>query len=230
MKTISIITGTILIALTLNIASYGQESEDKCKVLMEEISNSYQGECKDGLAHGNGIAKGIDIYQGKFKNGLPWGSGKYIWANGDYYDGRWKKGEKNGKGVLYTKETDSKLTGMWRKDEFVKEIKEQPYEVTMKYGVTGLNFYKTDENDPHDIEVLFQKDGSQSSVVGQLVLISTSGSIKKSSSFSGFERVQFPFEGSIEFVEPSRLGSMDVRYEVRFKIIEEGSWRIVIRY
>lgn len=217
--------GILLILFTV---SYGQDNE--CKVLMKEISDSYQGDCKNGLAHGDGIASGVDVYQGKFKKGYPWGSGKYIWANGDYYDGRWKKGERNGKGVFYKKNSDTKLQGMWKDDEFVREIKDPPYEVTLKYGVTGLNFYKYDENEPHDIEVLFQRDGGQSSLVGQLLLVSTSGSIKKSNNFSGFEKVQFPFEGSIEFVEPSRMGSVNVRYEVKFKIIEEGSWRIIIRY
>lgn len=222
--------GLLLPLLLMYGISCAQENQQDCKVLVKEISDSYRGDCKDGLAHGDGIASGIDVYQGKFKNGYPWGSGKYIWANGDYYDGRWKKGERNGKGFMYRKESDTKLKGIWKKDEFVREIKDPSYEVILKYGVTGLNFYKYDENEPNDIEVLFQRDGSQSSLVGQLVLISTSGSIKKSNSFSGFENVQFPFEGTIEFFEPSRMGSVNVRYEVKFKIIEEGSWRIVIRY
>jgi hypothetical protein len=208
--------------------SYGQEKE--CKVLMEEISDSYQGDCKNGLAHGKGIASGVDVYQGKFKKGFPWGSGKYIWANGDYYEGRWKEGKKHGKGVLYTKESDTKLKGIWKQDKFVREIKDPAYEVILKSGVTGLNFYKDNENEPYDIEVVFQKDGNQSRIVRQLLLSSTSGRIKKTSSFSGFEDVHFPFEGAIEFVDRSRMGTMDVRYEVKFKIIEEGSWRILIRY
>lgn len=222
--------GLLLSLLVVCSISLAQENQQECKVLMPEISDSYRGECKAGLAHGDGIASGVDVYQGKFKKGYPWGSGKYIWANGDYYEGRWKEGKKHGKGILYTQATDKELQGIWKNDEFVKEVKDPPYEVTLKYGVTGLNFYKYDENEPHDIEFQFQRDGSQSSIVGQLVLVSTSGSIKKSNTFSGFENVQFPFEGSVEFVEPSRMGSVEVRYEVKFKIIEEGSWRIVIRY
>lgn len=223
-----LISLAVLLLLMFSI-SYGQDKE--CKVLIEEISNAYQGDCKDGLAHGNGIASGVDAYQGKFKKGYPWGNGKYVWGNGDYYEGRWKEGKRNGKGFLYTKQSDTKLKGIWKDDEFIREIKEQPYEVTLKYGgVTGLNFYKTDENEPHNIEVLFQRDGSQSSLVGQLVLVSTSGNEKKSNIFSGFEKVHFPFEGAIEFVEPNRMNALYVRYEVKFKIIEEGSWRIIIRY
>lgn len=222
--------GLLFLLFIMCSISVAQENQQECKVLKKEISDSYQGDCKNGLAHGNGIASGVDVYQGKFKKGLPHGSGKYIWANGNYYDGRWKEGKKHGRGLLYTQATDKELQGIWKDDEFVREIKDPPYEVNLKYGVTGLNFYKTDENEPHDIEVLFQRDGSQSSLVGQLVLVSTSGSIKKSNNFSGFEKVQFPFEGSIEFVAPSRMGSVSVRYQVKFKIIEEGSWRIVIRY
>ncbi|MGC9375584.1 MAG: hypothetical protein ACP5DQ_11160 [Bacteroidales bacterium] len=35
----------------------------------------------------------MDKYEGKFKNGLPHGSGKYTWSNGDNYDGQFKKGK-----------------------------------------------------------------------------------------------------------------------------------------
>ena len=85
---------TSLLFSTVISCIYSQDNKDNCKVLMNEISESYQGDCKDGLAHGNGLAQGIDTYEGKFKKGLPYGNGKYAWANGDYYDGRWKEGDK----------------------------------------------------------------------------------------------------------------------------------------
>ncbi|MDZ7607199.1 MAG: hypothetical protein U5K79_16780 [Cyclobacteriaceae bacterium] len=53
-----------------------------------------EGECKKGLANGQGNAKGTDEYEGQFKDGLPHGTGTYIWANGDVYTGAWKKARK----------------------------------------------------------------------------------------------------------------------------------------
>ncbi|MCK5169690.1 MAG: hypothetical protein KAQ75_07415, partial [Bacteroidales bacterium] len=205
--------------------SFSQNNEDQCKVLLQEISETYIGDSKDGFAHGKGVAKGIDLYKGRFKNGLPHGTGKYIWEDGSYYEGNWRNGKKSGKGFLYTALTKEELKGIWKDDEFFKEIVDPPYEVILKSGVTGINFYEYDAT-PYRIEVVFQKDGSQSSTVAELTLSSTSGQSKISNSFSGFENVLFPFEGYLEFVSPSRMGTVMLRYQVKFKIIKESSWRI----
>ena len=93
---------------------------DKCKVLMESISGVYNGDCKNGLAHGKGVAIGIDKYDGKFKNGLPNGKGKYSWANGDFYDGNWKAGKRSGEGIMFSFEQNVNVRGIWKNDEFVK--------------------------------------------------------------------------------------------------------------
>ena len=210
--------------------SFSQNNEDQCKVLLQEISETYIGDCKDGLAHGKGVAKGVDSYEGRFKNGLPHGTGKYIWKDGSYYEGNWRNGKKNGKGFLYTATTNVELKGIWKDDEFLKEIVDPPYTILTKSGITGINFYEDEDKVPHNIELIFQKDGNQRRSAGELNLISTSGQTKTSSGFSGFENIIFPFEGSLEFVEPSRMGTTMIRYEVKFKITKPSSWRVVIRY
>ena len=65
----------ILLSLSNNF-TYSQ-TEESCKVLISEISEKYEGDCKNGLAHGTGVAKGIDLYEGRFKKGIPNGKGKY---------------------------------------------------------------------------------------------------------------------------------------------------------
>ena len=86
----------LLIYNTLNSTSDFEATS--CKVLIKEISDSYKGDCIDGLADGNGEAKGIDIYKGKFKEGLPEGKGKYTYQNGNVFTGNFKKGLKHGEG------------------------------------------------------------------------------------------------------------------------------------
>ena len=43
-----------------------------------------------------------DVYEGGFKEGLPQGKGIYIWANGTRYEGEFSAGFRNGKGLLST--------------------------------------------------------------------------------------------------------------------------------
>jgi hypothetical protein len=71
--------------------------------------------------HRNGIAKGIDSYEGQFRKGLPHGYGTYIWANGDVYEGRWRNGKRHGKGTFTSIQNDVlvKNIGIWKNDEFL---------------------------------------------------------------------------------------------------------------
>ncbi|MGV8092965.1 MAG: hypothetical protein AB2L24_14000 [Mangrovibacterium sp.] len=47
------------------------QETNTCKVLLTEISGSYEGECKKGLADGFGKATGVDQYEGELKKRLP---------------------------------------------------------------------------------------------------------------------------------------------------------------
>ncbi|NOQ27178.1 MAG: hypothetical protein GQ564_17595 [Bacteroidales bacterium] len=218
------------IAIIFQDTSTAQDNSGSCKVLLESISKEYAGKCKDGLAHGKGIASGIDVYEGKFKKGLPHGKGKYTWASGSYYSGSWKNGLKSGNGLLYSSDTKKIIKGVWKDDAFYKEIVDPPYVVTLKTGVTGVNFYEDDLKIPHQVEIVFQKDGNQARSVPELNISSTSGQSSVGSSFSGFKNVQFPFEGTVEFMDLSRMGTTVIRYALSFKLTKASSWKVVIRY
>ena len=92
-KTIPLI-GFALLLLSQSCYLTGQGID--CKVLITGISGKYSGGCRKGLAHGKGTAQGMDTYAGKFKRGLPDGTGIYTWADGSYYEGQWKAGKREG--------------------------------------------------------------------------------------------------------------------------------------
>ncbi|HPH32436.1 MAG TPA: hypothetical protein PLB49_11320 [Chitinophagaceae bacterium] len=106
-----------------------------CKVLEDSLKGTYEGECKKGLANGNGTAAGTDRYTGHFKNGYPDGNGKYTWKNGDWYEGEWKKGKQNGMGtfshrVINGQGQTETLTGFFKNGEYKGKF-EKPYSTEM---------------------------------------------------------------------------------------------------
>ena len=92
-----------------------------CKVLINTISESYKGKCLNGLAEGKGEGKGEDKYIGVFHEGLPEGKGKYIYKNGNTFEGNFKMGKKEGKGIFTFLIGDNKMVqkGFWVNDEYV---------------------------------------------------------------------------------------------------------------
>ncbi|MDT8442072.1 MAG: hypothetical protein RQ723_10470 [Desulfuromonadales bacterium] len=90
----------VLVFLMTPIA-YGKE----CKVNDPDIAKHYEGGCKNGLAHGEGLARGRDEYKGGFRNGNPHGFGVYKWGKDsdwatEIYEGSWYEGDKTGFGTV----------------------------------------------------------------------------------------------------------------------------------
>lgn len=109
-------------------------AQENCKVLVDALNGTYSGACKDGKAEGKGLATGTDSYEGIFVKGFPEGLGKYIWKDGHYYLGSFKKGKLEGAGKMYYEAAngqDSIIVGFWKKDKYTGEY-ESPYEVKNK--------------------------------------------------------------------------------------------------
>lgn len=122
----------LLLLSFLSVTIIAAKSQNtNCKVMPDSLKGTYEGGCKNGKAEGTGKATGTDAYDGEFKNGLPDGLGKYTWKNSNYYYGRWKKGQKDGKGELHHFEngTEKLTTGYWKKDNYKGEY-ENPYVIT----------------------------------------------------------------------------------------------------
>jgi len=102
-------------------AVFAQINAIDCKVSLPELAGQYNGDCKNGLAHGKGEAKGRHHYVGQFKYGLPNGQGTYYYNDSVYHVGTFFDGMREGKGATYyTREgkPDSLVKGYWSGDVF----------------------------------------------------------------------------------------------------------------
>lgn len=121
---------TILLILIIATGVITTGKTQGCKVLLKPLAGSYDGDCNSGKANGHGTAMGIDSYEGEFKAGYPEGKGIYTWKSKDWYDGNWKNGMRDGEGVMHIKvgDRDSVLSGFWKKDKYAGKF-ERPYKI-----------------------------------------------------------------------------------------------------
>jgi hypothetical protein len=200
----------------------------ECKVMMTSINESYDGECKKGLANGKGKAKGTDEYDGQFRDGLPHGAGTYTWANGEVYTGGWKKGLKEGEGQL-TKVDGLIIKGFWIKDEYIGADKE-PFQVLQKGPeILRLNFRRVDEIS-QKIELIFVQNHAQlpvriTQVNGDFLVL------KPNTTLPNFivQVRDFPFQGHIQFDVPGTLSNTVIsNVDLEFRISQQGAWVVTV--
>jgi hypothetical protein len=205
-----------------------------CLVLLDSIKGTYEGECKNGKANGNGKSVGTDTYDGEFRNGLPEGKGKYTWKNGDYYYGDWKKGLKDGKGQLHrtVDGKESLITGYWKKDNYKGEY-ENPYviqNVTSEIGRVQVSKLSDKERSVTITVENLVGGGSLSSNSFQTSTTMTAYQVTRGSFVSKstnaltnkeittFKGIIFPFRATFNF------GNSMIEIE----FFEEGAWDVTV--
>ncbi len=139
-------------------------SQYDCKVLVENLSGQYNGECKKGLANGEGSAKGIDTYVGNFKKGLPNGFGVYTYENGSNFIGKFRKGLKDGYGLQNTITEAGDLVqdyGLWMADSLlVPNDSRALFKVNLSKGIKIVDPKLTrDITTKNQVWINFQVDG-----------------------------------------------------------------------
>jgi len=213
----------------------GRLLQDQCKVLMETIAGTYEGDCKKGLAHGYGKAAGLDTYEGEFKKGLPHGKGIYSWRNGDVYNGEWSKGKMDGKGELLKfreNEDDLLIIGYWLEGEYVG-ISRYPYKVISKSLTVQQVRFNRINADEKTIEFKFTRRGKPIKISG-FSLDGSFGTIENQSDYSVKMRVhEFPFTGGIHFDVPEPVQTISspdgvIQVRLEFKISQKGHWIVTI--
>ena len=201
-------------------------SQETCKVLKSEISGSYIGDCKNGLADGKGLAEGIDKYEGKFKKGLPNGQGTYTWSTGEVYKGSWYEGKKRGNGKLTFKSNgiDSTKTGIWENDVFVRTKVESPTTIHRVNGIKRYNVYRSGDGDK--VMLAIMKDGNNNSTVRGLSFFCTSGMTYSVGPKLGYEGVMFPCTLRIIYTTSNSYNTASIACEFEVEIKTPGIWDI----
>lgn len=203
-------------------------AQTDCKVLVENLSESYVGKCKNGLAHGKGLARGIDTYKGKFREGYPDGKGTYTYADGSIHIGDFKKGRRDGKGK-YSFMADGKemlQEGYWKDDSYVGPVKPKAYKIKMKRNIDRYTVSRVGEGD--DIRIFLKQNGRNNSSVTDMMITASSGDEMTVASNFGYKNVEFPFTIVLRYQTANKIrtASMEVLFEL--EIIEPGNWNVTI--
>ncbi len=212
--------------MLLAIQAFGQQQTTNCKVLSAKLQGSYQGECKNRLAHGEGTAQGTDTYQGTFKEGVPQGKGKYVYSDGSYYIGEFKNGLRHGEGTLHVMDKESQTTqpgklGLWKNDEFIEEILEKKYKLIQSLNTMSTQFDKPDENQDR-VEIFL---GTRSIVEGINVYASTGNHYVQGKNRIIIENVSYPL--LVRMTYNSQKGISEVLpVRVEFELESKGHWKI----
>jgi hypothetical protein len=213
---------TILFLLPASLLCAQEEENQNCKVLLESIAELYEGECKKGLAHGDGKARGEATYEGRFKKGLPHGLGKMIYPDSSVYDGRWKKGKKHGQGQYTYYENNKKKVryGYWRKDEYLETAaSNQGYQVLRQKAIKRVSIRKV--GTLPDVDINYTRGGTQGYVAVKYF---------EASSGYGYSEIKFPYKAYIKFEVPNVLNTSRYTCELEFVITEPGSWVVEVSY
>ena len=207
---------------------FGQQ---KCDVLKVDISGEYLGDCKNGLAHGKGLAKGQNMYEGEFKKGLPNGAGTIFYSDGGKYVGEWKDGLRQGEGkyIINIKGKDSIADGIWNKDKYNGRKPVKQFEIIKKVGVSRYTIRKVGDN-LNKITIKVRYKGQALKNTLQNISVSSGNRINYDG-YIVFENINpYPFNCEMQYNIPSTLGTVSVEIEFFFKILEPGDWVVEINH
>ncbi|MFW5725107.1 MAG: hypothetical protein ACOCX0_01580 [Bacteroidota bacterium] len=202
-------------------------AQDQCKVKPESLQGTYTGDCKNGLAHGSGIAIGEDQYGGEFRKGLPHGEGVYTWSNGDVYEGNFRKGLMHGKGKL-TRIIGGKevvLAGVWRAGEYtVEQQREKDYIIERQRSIDYVRVSETGQG--QKVRVKIWRSGSPMEYFN-LRAINSSGTQMIEDKDILFDFVDFPFTFTVYYTALNKMKTAEMNCELTMTINKEGSWEVI---
>jgi len=219
--------GSFVLSLVI-LMTFTLRAQNKCKVLVKEISAQYHGKCRKGLAQGKGKAEGVDTYTGHFKAGYPEGKGTYLWANGDSYTGEWEQGKRSGMGVLtlHFSDGDSIVKGLWKDNKYLEPVPPKP-KIISSINVDHYSFRKTGDLKSSILIDLVQ-NGSRNIDIDNFLINSSSGIETSVGNSVGYESVNFPVTINVTYYTWNKLHTTQYYVKFQFEISEPGDWRVTI--
>lgn len=198
-------------------------AQDKCAVAVPNLTGSYSGECKKGLANGKGTATGVDRYTGEFRRGYPDGTGTYYWADGTWYEGEWKLGLKDGNGKMTYR--DSIVTGFWREDRYIGKKLIAPYEIITNRSVDRYSITRT-RSTPNTVEIRITQGGADNTSISGLSLSYDSGSEFRMGNVFGIQNVIYPVTIKVIYTSWTQLHTVQFEATFEFRINDPGFWQV----
>lgn len=186
---------------------FGQNVQ-KCKVINEEFTGTYMGECKNGRAHGKG---------------------EFMFAGGTYaYVGHFKDGKMDGKGEIFSinnKKRVSVTKGNWENNVYVGD-NSRPYEVKRTFNLDRYTISKNPTSD-NTVMINFYQNGARNNVSDLNVVVNNGNRIVGNYT-EGFENIIFPFICQVNYRTQNKFKTST--YNVMFEIVinEPGSWEIFL--
>lgn len=216
----------VLLALSLYFFPSSPNATDDCSVTSNNLQGVYDGECKDGFAHGLGKAIGKDEYMGEFKKGVPHGKGRLTYANGDEYIGEFRQGNRHGKGYMRrageVELTDNTRWTTWKDDQYVKAILKGEYNIARIRNVSRNSIKLIDDRE-NRVEINIS---TPTQVLGLNINVSSGRYDMQGPSRLIVYDPKFPLSVVVEYRVPDRLGSSELNVVADFKLETPGTWAV----
>ncbi len=230
---------TLLILVFL--CSLGVYAQFDCKVKVEALQGQYNGECKKGLAHGEGAARGVDTYQGNFRKGYPHGFGVYTYANGSNYIGNYRQGLRDGYGLMNTITEAGDLVqdyGLWLADSLIAGNDPKAlFKVKDRKGIKLIDPRLTrDDAVKSQIWINFQVNGvpdktavlSKAEISNGIVLDTKKRALNTLVAFDDIEEFPVTFRLEYEIRQANHFEPLECVVEVT--LFTKGLWEIDINH
>lgn len=212
---------------------HSSDSSKECKVLLASIAENYEGYCKNGLAHGEGVAAGLHTYQGDFVAGYPHGEGTYTWHSERQYTGNWRQGKQYSFGTLEYVENGAAetISGFWYEGELeVISDDHRPHKIVNQRGVVSTSIRRQGSDYTGKIFLRFRRNGENvQNVISDLTISHSSGTMPNQPGTNStleytIENPSYPLELFVSYKIPNLMNTSLIDNRVQIIISEPGQY------
>lgn len=96
--------------------------------------------------------------------------------------------------------------------------------VTLAREVVRTSMSKRGEGTPNKIEITIRQAGRPINSPQDIQMVGSNGTTVSSENYQGFENIELPFEGIVNFKAQNQMGTVTIDREVRFVVTDPGQW------